>query len=152
MRFLFPSFRHERTFLTPCAQYARRHPTASERILWEALRGRKLGVKFRRQVVLGFAIVDFFAPEPRLVVEVDGNRYLLDIRFRMLQPHELALAQGFPASYRFTGNKTEQVKQIGNAVPRRLARALVAAAISQNEDVSALVEAEEALSLKISAA
>jgi DNA (cytosine-5)-methyltransferase 1 len=79
----------------------------------------------------------------RPVVEIDGNRYLLDIRFRMLQPHELALAQGFPADYRFTGNKTEQVKQIGNAVPRRLARALVAAAISQKEDVSALVEAEE---------
>jgi DNA (cytosine-5)-methyltransferase 1 len=79
----------------------------------------------------------------RPVVELDGNRYLLDIRFRMLQPHELALAQGFPAGYRFTGNKTEQVKQIGNAVPRRLARALVAAAISQKEDVSELVEAEE---------
>lgn len=79
----------------------------------------------------------------RPVVELAGNRYLLDIRFRMLQPHELALAQGFPAGYRFTGNKTEQVKQIGNAVPRRLARALVAAAISQKEDVSALVAAEE---------
>jgi very-short-patch-repair endonuclease len=72
MRFLFPSSRHERTFLTPCAQHSRRNPTPSERILWEALRGRRLGVKFRRQVVLGFAIVDFFAPEPRLAVEVDG--------------------------------------------------------------------------------
>ena len=72
MRFLFPSLRHERNFLTPCAQHSRRHPTASERILWEALRGRRLGVKFRRQVVLGATIVDFFAPEPRLLVEVDG--------------------------------------------------------------------------------
>ncbi|MFT4175030.1 MAG: DNA cytosine methyltransferase [Luteolibacter sp.] len=77
------------------------------------------------------------------VVEVNGERYLLDIHFRMLQPHELALAQGFPAHYRFTGTKTDQVKQIGNAVPRRLARALVAAVLSQNEDVSALVDAEE---------
>ncbi|MCW1921299.1 DNA cytosine methyltransferase [Luteolibacter arcticus] len=79
----------------------------------------------------------------RPVVEIDGNRYLLDIRFRMLQPHELALAQGFPAGYIFTGNKTDQVKQIGNAVPRRLARALVGAALSQCEDVTALVAAEE---------
>ena len=76
MRFLFPSLRHDRTLLVPCAQHSRRHPTTSERILWEALRGRKLGVKFRRQVVLGFAIVDFFAPEPRLVVEVDGASHL----------------------------------------------------------------------------
>jgi DNA (cytosine-5)-methyltransferase 1 len=77
------------------------------------------------------------------IVEIDGQKYRLDIRFRMLQPHELALAQGFPAGYKFTGTKTDQVKQIGNAVPRRLARALVAAAISQKEDVTALVEAEE---------
>jgi DNA (cytosine-5)-methyltransferase 1 len=77
------------------------------------------------------------------IVEIEGNRYVLDIRFRMLQPHELALAQGFPESYRFAGSKTDQVKQIGNAVPRRLARALVGAVLSQNPDVSSLVEAEE---------
>lgn len=77
------------------------------------------------------------------VLEIEGNRYLLDIRFRMLQPHELALAQGFPKSYQFTGTKTDQVKQIGNAVPRRLARAIVGAVLTQNPDVSALVDAEE---------
>lgn len=65
-------------------------------------------------------------------VEVRGQRYLLDIRFRMLQPHELAAAQGFRAGYNFTGNKTEQVRQIGNAVPRRLARAIATAALTQN--------------------
>lgn len=77
---------------------------------------------------------------PEVVVE--GQRYRLDIRFRMLQPHELAAAQGFPSHYKFTGNKTQQVKQIGNAVPRRLARALVAAALTQSADVTWLVEAE----------
>ena len=34
---------------------------------------------------------------------------------------QLALAQGFRKGYRFIGNKTQVVKQIGNAVPRRLA-------------------------------
>lgn len=77
-------------------------------------------------------------------IEIKGERYLLDIRFRMLQPHELSLAQGFPRGYKFTGNKTEQVKQIGNAVPRRLARALVAATVSQNADVSWLIAGEAA--------
>lgn len=48
----------------------------------------------------------------------------LDIRFRMLQPHELAAAMGFPAGYRITGNRGEQVKQIGNAVEVNQARAL----------------------------
>lgn len=82
-------------------------------------------------------------PGKRPIVELDGKRYHLDIRFRMLQPHELALAQGFPRHYRFTGTKSDQVKQIGNAVPRRLARALVAAVLTQDPDVSWLVDAEE---------
>jgi len=88
----------------------------------------------------------------RPVIEIEGNRYLLDIRFRMLQPHELAVAQGFPKGYKFSGTKTDQVKQIGNSVPRRLARAIVAAVVSQNPDVSALVDAEEASMLERGAA
>jgi len=48
----------------------------------------------------------------------------LDIRFRMLQPRELAAAMGFPPDYEFAGNKTETTKQIGNAVPVNLAKAL----------------------------
>jgi DNA (cytosine-5)-methyltransferase 1 len=47
----------------------------------------------------------------------------------MLQPRELAGAQGFPDDYQFTGTKTDQVKQIGNAVPCGLARALVEAVL-----------------------
>lgn len=53
----------------------------------------------------------------------------LDITFRMLQPHELAAAQGFPRDYWFAGTKTDQVKQIGNAVPVNTARALAAAGL-----------------------
>jgi DNA (cytosine-5)-methyltransferase 1 len=49
----------------------------------------------------------------------------MEIRFRMLQPHELAAAMGFEA-YQFAGNKTEQVKQIGNAVCVHMAEALCA--------------------------
>ena len=48
----------------------------------------------------------------------------LDILFRMLQPHELAAAMSFKKGYRFTGNKRDVVKQIGNAVPVKTATAL----------------------------
>jgi DNA (cytosine-5)-methyltransferase 1 len=49
---------------------------------------------------------------------------ILDIRFRMLQPHELAAAMSFPKGYKFAGTRDQQVKQIGNAVPVRTAEAL----------------------------
>lgn len=51
------------------------HPTTSEAWLWARLRGKRLGVQFRRQVVLGDFIVDFLAPSIRLIVEVDGDSY-----------------------------------------------------------------------------
>jgi DNA (cytosine-5)-methyltransferase 1 len=50
--------------------------------------------------------------------------YKLDIRFRMLQPHELAGAMSFPHGYHFAGSRELKVKQIGNAVAVRLAQAL----------------------------
>lgn len=75
-----------------------------------------------------FALVD-----PQFVHDVDGEIIgWLDIRFRMLQPHELAAAMSFPAGYKFTGSREAQVKQIGNAVPVRLATALCKAMLNSN--------------------
>lgn len=51
----------------------RRNPTSSEYVLWQAIRGGRWGVAFRRQVAIGRYIVDFLAPRERLVVEVDGG-------------------------------------------------------------------------------
>ncbi len=48
--------------------------TPAEIKLWERLRNRRLaGLKFRRQHPLGPFIADFYCPEHRLVVEVDGE-------------------------------------------------------------------------------
>jgi DNA (cytosine-5)-methyltransferase 1 len=65
---------------------------------------------------------------PRLIAE-GYQVYRLEIRFRMLQPRELARAQGFPDDYQFTGNREAVVKQIGNAVPPPVAMALCQAVI-----------------------
>ncbi len=48
--------------------------TPSEAALWRLLSARKLGVSFRRQLVVGGRyIADFAAPAVRLIVEVDGG-------------------------------------------------------------------------------
>jgi DNA (cytosine-5)-methyltransferase 1 len=57
------------------------------------------------------------------------NGYALDIRFRMLQPKELAAAMGFHEGYQFTGNREAVVKQIGNAVCVNTAQALCEAVL-----------------------
>jgi very-short-patch-repair endonuclease len=48
----------------------------SEQILWVAIRGRALGVQFRRQVPIGGLFIgDFVASEVKLIVEVDGSSH-----------------------------------------------------------------------------
>ncbi len=51
-------------------------PSAPEAVLWRCLVNRKLGVSFRRQVVLGpHCIADFVCASHKLVVEVDGAQH-----------------------------------------------------------------------------
>jgi len=47
--------------------------TPAEKILWNELRGNKLGVHFRRQQVIAGFIVDFYCHKIGLVIEVDGD-------------------------------------------------------------------------------
>lgn len=62
------------------------------------------------------------------LVVINGVLFrLVDIGLRMLQPRELARAQGFPDTYVLTGTKTSQVARIGNSVCPDVAEALVRA-------------------------
>src|SRR3972149_5613591 len=55
------------------AKELRREMTPAKKILWQELRGNKLGVHFRRQQVIAGFIVDFYCHKVALVVEVDGD-------------------------------------------------------------------------------
>jgi len=55
------------------AHFMRFSSTPSEAALWARLRARQLGVSFKRQVVIGNFIADFYAPATRLIVQVDGD-------------------------------------------------------------------------------
>ncbi|MBV6549912.1 DNA cytosine methyltransferase [Acinetobacter soli] len=82
------------------------------------------------------------------LVTVGQQQYqIADIGFRMLQPHELFKAQGFPESYIFSygidehGNtlkltKTEQTRMVGNSVPPQLSRALVLANFAHESKIN----------------
>ena len=53
----------------------RNNPTKEEVILWSRLKNSQIGFKFRRQHSIGGYIVDFYCPQQRLVVEIDGPNH-----------------------------------------------------------------------------
>jgi valyl-tRNA synthetase/very-short-patch-repair endonuclease len=57
------------------AKAMRRAMPPSETTLWNALRGRPGGFKFRRQHPAGDYVLDFFCPEAGLAIEVDGEAH-----------------------------------------------------------------------------
>jgi very-short-patch-repair endonuclease len=58
---------------TSFRRHLRTHSTRAEIMLWLNLKGRQLlGYKFRRQYGVGCYVVDFYCPELRLAIEVDG--------------------------------------------------------------------------------
>ena len=54
----------------------RSNMTPAEATLWRALKGRGVGgMKFRRQQGIGPFILDFYCPEHRLGIELDGDSH-----------------------------------------------------------------------------
>lgn len=86
----------------------------------------------------------YHGPETLGIVTIGGEQYaIVDIGMRMLQPHELKLAQGFPASYiiapDFNGkplSKSSQVRMIGNSVCPDVATALIVANFTHERQIA----------------
>ena len=55
------------------AKNNRKEPTEAELFLWQHLRNQQIGIKFRRQHVIGDYIADFVSIEHQLIIEVDGK-------------------------------------------------------------------------------
>lgn len=60
-------------------KFAKKHrnkQTLGERLLWSRIRNRQLlDTKFKRQVPLLNYVLDFYSPEKRICVEVDGSSH-----------------------------------------------------------------------------
>ncbi len=51
----------------------------AEKLIWQRLRGRQIeNCKFRRQYSIGTFVVDFYAPEIKLALEIDGDSHFVD--------------------------------------------------------------------------
>jgi very-short-patch-repair endonuclease len=70
---------HNNQDLKQLRQSLRNGSTPAERKLWNALKHGNLdGYKFRRQHSVGRYIVDFYCPNQRLAIELDGDSHFTD--------------------------------------------------------------------------
>ena len=57
----------------------RNNTSKPEQIVWYYLKGKNLkNYKFRRQYGVGNYIIDFYCPELRLAIEIDGDSHFVD--------------------------------------------------------------------------
>ena len=62
--------------LKPLSRSLRSKMTDAERLLWSKIRRKQLkGFQFYRQKIIGNYIADFYCPELKLVIEVDGGQH-----------------------------------------------------------------------------
>jgi len=55
-------------------KYLRKNSTKAELLLWQELRNKKfLNAKFKRQFGVGKYVLDFYCPEVKLAIELDGE-------------------------------------------------------------------------------
>ena len=59
-------------YLKNIARELRKNATVAEKLLWQEIRRKRLGVEFHRQVPIDQFIVDFYCHELMLAIEIDG--------------------------------------------------------------------------------
>jgi len=79
------------------AKNMRSNMTEAESLIWRNVRAKRfLGLKFKRQVLIGKYIVDFLCPEKSLIIEVDGGQHNEDINIQNDKERtEYLVSQGY---------------------------------------------------------
>jgi very-short-patch-repair endonuclease len=80
----------------------RNNITEPENILWQRIRNKSLGTKFRRQHGIGRYIVDFYCQEYALIIELDGDSHFTDEAQEYDQQRDLFMENLGIETLRFT--------------------------------------------------
>ncbi|MDO6708579.1 endonuclease domain-containing protein [Photobacterium sp. 1_MG-2023] len=83
----------------------RTYLTEPERRLWRKLRCHQLGVKFRRQHGIGRYIVDFYCPDKKLVIEIDGDSHYSEVGLQYDEKRDALMAELGIRVLRFTNQE-----------------------------------------------
>lgn len=101
----------------------RNHMPQSELLLWSRLKNKQLnGFRFRRQYGIDRYVVDFYCPELRLAIEVDGG-YHLSSDMKEYDPNRQSAIEALGITFlRFSNKEIEKdlekvVNKVANSLP-----------------------------------
>jgi very-short-patch-repair endonuclease len=88
------------------SRYLRVKETSQEKKLWKFLRNNRLGFKFRRQHPIDRFIMDFYCPEKKFCIEIDGSVHNKDSKEYDLSRQEFINSKGIQV-IRFWNNEID---------------------------------------------
>lgn len=83
----------------------RNEMTKAEVLLWLELKNKKLGIRFLRQYSVDKYVVDFYSPEIKLAVEVDGATHVTDEQIEYDKNRQAEIESAGVTFLRFTNEE-----------------------------------------------
>lgn len=124
------------TFISAAA--LRKNQTHAEQVLWDCLRKKPLGFKFRRQHVYALWVLDFYCHALKLAIEVDGSIHNVEDVKKADERRQKEIEMTGLTFLRFTN---EQVEHNLDEVKRAIENSLLS-------DCSKIVKPDEPKSLR----
>lgn len=109
------------------AEENRKNPTEAESVLWNTLKAKGVGLKFRRQHIIEDFIVDFFCNEKKLTIELDGGYHRVPKQMKKDEERTARLQELGYTELRFTNeqvlceidNVIKEIIQVAQSLPLR---------------------------------
>ncbi|MBI4686156.1 MAG: DUF559 domain-containing protein [Nitrospirae bacterium] len=77
----------------------------AEVLLWSKLKSKQVGYKFRRQYSIGKFVIDFYCPQLKLAIEIDGESHYREMSSRRDRTRQTTI-ESFEISFlRFTNQE-----------------------------------------------
>ena len=111
---------HNRHALKENRRNLRSNLTPAEIRLWKCLQNKQLdGLKFRRQHSIGSYIVDFYCPEERIAIELDGEVHFNSVNEQYdLQRDEYIKSLGIKVMRFKNSDVFEKIDNVLNEISR----------------------------------
>ncbi|NMG06035.1 endonuclease domain-containing protein [Brasilonema sp. UFV-L1] len=87
-------------------QNLRNNMTKAEKMLWDKIKGKQIeSCKFRRQYSVAQFIIDFYCPELKLAIEIDGESHFQEDAVKYDKERQIFIESAGIIFLRFTNNE-----------------------------------------------